>query len=170
LPESSAVAFGRPAIEGSAPARGPATTEVQSLERRCAGEISAPALAGDEGTWLDRKATIVIVPSDNHEQVVGYVFYGDCTTKGPAPAAAATTDIQWQQRVNKPTAEPPATTKPKRLGDITRSEVSQRNTPEVGDETSSPSPAVSVGAASGGTEPVRARADVARPGAGTSRP
>lgn len=170
LPQSAAVAFARPAVEKSTPARGPASTEVQALVRRCAAEIPAPALAGDEGTWLDRKATIVIVPSDNHEQVVGYVFYGDCTTKGPAPAATAVSDIQWQQRVNKPTAEQPATTKSKRLGDITRSEVSQRNTHEVEGDMSSPSPAVSVGAASAGTEPVAARAAVARPGAGTSRP
>lgn len=106
---------------------------------RCASEIPGRAIAGDEGTWLDRPATIVVVPSDHADQVVGYVFYGDCTKKGPATAS----DYEWKQQVDNP-----ATTKPtrrsgppaRRVGDITGSTQPGRNTLPAGGPTPAPSP------------------------------
>jgi len=41
----------------------------------------------------------VVTPTpDNPNQVIGYVFYGNCTKYAPATADTA----QWEQRVDKP--------------------------------------------------------------------
>jgi hypothetical protein len=68
----------------------------------------------------------VVTPTpDNPNQVIGYVFYGNCSQSNPASEDSA----QWEQRVNKPAAAPePAATPVPRVGgtspdsDITRSE------------------------------------------------
>jgi hypothetical protein len=87
----------------AAPGRGPAAPEVKYRVQRCAQQLGTTALAGDEGTWGGQKATIVVTPTpDNPNQVIGYVFYGNCSAGNPATEANA----QWQQRVNKPAATP----------------------------------------------------------------
>jgi anti-sigma factor RsiW len=87
-----------------APGRGPASPEVKYRVQRCATQLGTTALAGDEGTWGGHKATIVVTPTDNPNQVMGYVFYGNCSASSPASEANA----QWEQRVNKPSAAPDA--------------------------------------------------------------
>ncbi len=110
----------------AAPGRGPASPEVKFRVQRCAKQLGTTALAGDEGTWNGHKATIVVTPtSDNPNQVMGYVFYGNCAASAPASEDTA----QWVQRVNKPSANPaPQSTPVPRVGgtspdsSITRSE------------------------------------------------
>jgi hypothetical protein len=89
----------------TAPGRGPADPEVKFRVQRCATQLNTTALAGDEGLWAGKKATIVVTPNpDNANQVIGYVFYGNCAKSSPVTAD----DAQWQQRVDKPSANPSA--------------------------------------------------------------
>ena len=118
--------FRRFDAQAAAPGRGPAAPEVKYRVQRCAHQLGTTALAGDEGTWAGHKATIVVTPTpDNPNQVIGYVFYGNCSASAPATEDNA----QWEQRVNKPAAAPaPASTPVPRVGgtspdsNVTRSE------------------------------------------------
>jgi hypothetical protein len=95
--------------QATAPGRGPASPEVKYRVQRCATQLGTTALAGDEGTWGGHKATIVVTPTpDNPNQVIGYVFYGNCNASNPASEANA----QWEQRVNKPAADRPTASTP----------------------------------------------------------
>jgi len=126
-----------PQSDATTPPGGSSAAEVKARVLRCAAEIPGRAIAGDEGTWLDRPATIVVVPSDHADQVVGYVFYGDCTKRGPATAS----DYEWKQQVNNPTAEPArsSTSSARRVDDSTGSGQSQRNTVPAGGAAPAPS-------------------------------
>jgi hypothetical protein len=113
-------------------AHGPASFDVEARVLRCAALTHRQALAGDDAFWGDRKATIVVVQSDNPNQVMGYVFYGECNQRsGPVTAQ----DSPWEQQVDKPGTQPSAaqpsatqppattpTTAPKRVGDVTSSQ------------------------------------------------
>jgi hypothetical protein len=134
-----------PQDDPAAPANGPQPdAEVRTRVMRCAAQIPRAAIAGDEGTWLDRPATIVVVPSDRPDQVVGYVFYGTCTKKGPATAS----DYQWKQQVTNPTPEPgQGATSPARVDDVTGAGESQRDTVPV--DGAAPTPAASPGSTRG---------------------
>jgi hypothetical protein len=89
----------------TAPGRGPADPEVKFRVQRCAQQLNTTALAGDEGLWAGKKATILVTPNpENANQVIGYVFYGNCAKSSPVTAD----DAQWQQRVDKPSADPSA--------------------------------------------------------------
>jgi hypothetical protein len=89
------------------------------------------------------------VPSDHADQVVGYVFYGDCTKQGPATAS----DYEWKQQVSNPTADPTrrSTSPAHQVDDMTGSGQSQRNTVPAGGAAPSPSP-VSTAAIPGPTK------------------
>ncbi|MGQ0625315.1 MAG: hypothetical protein ACT4PP_11795 [Sporichthyaceae bacterium] len=90
---------------GMRPVRGPASPELQERVRRCAAQLNTSALAGDAGTWKGKAATIVVVPNpDSDTQVIGYVFYGECSVTEPVTAK----DAQWVQPVSKPAAPIPA--------------------------------------------------------------
>jgi hypothetical protein len=94
-----AVRYQQADMPPSAPGRGPAAPEVKYRVQRCARQLGQPALVGDEGIWAGHKATIVVVQAqDNANQVIGYVFYGNCSNSNPATEDTA----QWEQRVNKP--------------------------------------------------------------------
>jgi anti-sigma factor RsiW len=98
-PQNVAVRYQQADMPPSAPGRGPAAPEVKYRVQRCARQLGQPALVGDEGIWAGHKATIVVVQAqDNANQVIGYVFYGNCSNSNPATEDTA----QWEQRVNKP--------------------------------------------------------------------
>jgi hypothetical protein len=115
---------------GPGPGRGPADPEVKSRVQRCAAQLGTTAIAGDEGMWGGRKATVIVVPTqDNPNQVIGYVFYGNCTKYNPATPDTA----QWEQRVDKPAPATNAQSAPvQRVGgtspdsDVTTSELLER--------------------------------------------
>jgi hypothetical protein len=107
-------------------AHGPASFDVEARVLRCATLTGRQAIAGDAGYWGDRAATIVVVQSENQNQVTGYVFYGECNQRGPVTAQ----ESPWEQQVDKPGAQPQATpapgasstAPPKRVGDVTSSQ------------------------------------------------
>jgi hypothetical protein len=112
-------------------AHGPASFDVEARVLRCAALTHRPAIAGDAGYWGDQPATIVIVQSPNQNQVMGYVFYGECNQRGPVTAQQS----PWEQTVDKPGTQPPGArpsgnqpsatqpaTPPKRVGDVTSSQ------------------------------------------------
>jgi hypothetical protein len=107
-PQNLAVAYynyRRFDMQAAPPGRGPADPEVKYRVQRCATQLHSAALAGDEGIWAGHKATIVVTQApDNANQVIGYVFYGNCNKSAPATAETA----QWEQRVDKPSASPDA--------------------------------------------------------------
>jgi hypothetical protein len=55
----------------------------------------------------------VVTPSENPDQVNGYVFFGNC---GPDTSAQT---AEWTQRVNRPAEEPAPTSTPvRRVGSV----------------------------------------------------
>jgi hypothetical protein len=124
-PQNMALSYQRFDMAPSAPGRGPAAPEVKYRVQRCARQLGQPALAGDEGMWAGHKATIVVVAAqDNANQVIGYVFYGNCSNSSPATEDTA----QWEQRVNKPAPQSnPDSTPVPRVGGTSPSASSSRS-------------------------------------------
>jgi hypothetical protein len=87
------------------PAARPSTSsDLQDRVLRCAAQTGHRAIAGDQGHWGDRRATVVVVRSDNPDQVIGYVFYGRCNRSGPVTAR----ESPWEQQVDRPDTQPTA--------------------------------------------------------------
>ncbi|MGQ0845933.1 MAG: hypothetical protein ACT4QF_17560 [Sporichthyaceae bacterium] len=109
-PSAARVSYPRRDLTPVDAERGPAPENVQSRVQRCAEQLRATAIAGDVGVWQGRKATIVVVDSEDPNQVNGFVFYGNCPKKRPVTAQSA----QWEQRVDRPApaAAPAATPAP----------------------------------------------------------
>jgi hypothetical protein len=76
----------------------PASGDLKSRVLQCAARVGRRAIAGDEGFWGHRRATVVVVESDNPDQVTGYVFYGRCDRSGPV----TTRESPWSQQVERP--------------------------------------------------------------------
>jgi hypothetical protein len=124
-------------------AHGPASFAVQARVLRCAALTHRQAIAGDSGLWGDKAATIVVVQSDSPDQVIGYVFYGECSHSGPV----TTQESPWEQRVDKPGTQPatPPTSPSKRVGGVTSSQTQTQvnsstpaTTPPVGANSATP--------------------------------
>ncbi|MGQ0467121.1 MAG: anti-sigma factor family protein [Sporichthyaceae bacterium] len=104
--------------------RGPAAEKFQDRVKRCASQLGADAIAGDFGTWKDKPATIIVLQSENPDQVDGYVFYGTCSEDKPITAQSA----QWQQRVNKPARDAaPEPTPVRRVGSVQQGTVDSQS-------------------------------------------
>jgi hypothetical protein len=76
----------------------PASVDLKARVLQCAARVGRRAIAGDDGFWGNRRATVVVVESDNPDQVTGYVFYGRCDRSGPVTAR----ESPWSQQVERP--------------------------------------------------------------------